>query len=186
MNRNIADRNILDNFCIEFCKVIEKHCKYIIVSGFVAISSGRTRGTEDIDIIIESIDNKSFKKIHYDLIKNGFTCMQSESDETIYEDYLTQNTSVRYTKQNNPLPEMELKLARDDLDNYQIKTRTKLKLTGLDIWFSNINVNIAFKEEELKSDKDLEDAEHLRIVYSEIINETEIDSVKNMIKRLRR
>jgi len=39
----IDDRNILDKFCIDFCKIIEKYTKYIIVSGFVAIASGGVR-----------------------------------------------------------------------------------------------------------------------------------------------
>jgi hypothetical protein len=84
----------------------------------------------------------------------------------------------------------------------------KLELTGLEVWFSNININIAFKEELLKrgvfsrilacsklgwqyaspiltSPKDLEDAKHLRIVYSEMVDETEIDLIKKLIQRLR-
>ncbi len=51
MEREVSDRNILDKFTEEFCSIIEKHCQYIVVSGFVAIASGRTRGTEDIDMI---------------------------------------------------------------------------------------------------------------------------------------
>ena len=54
--RGISEKNILDEFCIKFCKVLEKQCRYIVVSGFVAISSGRSRATEDIDIIIEKLD----------------------------------------------------------------------------------------------------------------------------------
>ena len=71
------------------------------------------------------------------------------------------------------------------MDEYQLKTKTKLELTGLDLWFSNINVNIAFKEELLKSPKDIDDANHLRVVYNELIKDNEITEVKNMIKRLR-
>ena len=33
---------------------------------------------------------------------------------------------------------MELKLARDELDEYQIRTRKKLPLTGLDLYFSSM------------------------------------------------
>ena len=80
---------------------------------------------------------------------------------------------------------MELKFAKDALDEYQLKTKAKLPLTGLDIWFSSINMNLAFKEELLKSDKDLEDARHLRIVYKELVDEKEIDKIKKMIKRYR-
>lgn len=185
MDRRIKDRNILDKFCIDFCEVVEKHCEYIIVSGFVAISSGRTRGTEDIDMIISNLDKNSFTVLHTNLIKKGFECMQSKTAAKIYEDYLEKKLSVRYTWKNKFLPEMELKFSKDALDEYQLKTKTKLELTGLDIWFSSINMNIAFKEEYLKSDKDLEDAKHLRIVYLEFVDETEIRKIKKLIKQYR-
>ena len=46
-------------------------------------------------------------------------------------------------------------------------------------------MNIAFKEELLKSDKDIKDAEHLRKIYPELVNENEIEEIKKRIKRLR-
>ncbi len=52
-------------------------------------------------------------------------------------------------------------------------------------WFSSIAMNIAFKEEYLKSDKDMEDARHLRVVYSDKINEKEINEIKKLIKKIR-
>jgi len=181
---NGGTKGILDKFCIDFCKITEKHTTYIIVSGFVAISSGRARATEDIDMIIPRISLNKFEKLHQDLSKK-FVCMQSDDFKEIYNDYLKENLSVRYTYKNKSLPEMEIKIAKDGLDNYQLATKTKLKLTGLGVWFSTIEMNIAFKEEYLKSPKDLEDARHLRIVYSEDINEDEINKIKKMIKKLR-
>jgi hypothetical protein len=47
MERGTGDRNMLDRFCTEFCRIVEKHCNYIIVSGFLAISSGRVRRISD-------------------------------------------------------------------------------------------------------------------------------------------
>ena len=185
MERSVKDKNVLDEFCRKFCKIVEKHCPYIVVSGFIAISSGRTRGTEDIDMIIPRISKEKFKELHKDLFKDGFFCIQSESAETIYDDYLNQNTSVRYVLKNQLLPELELKLSKDELDIYQLNTRVKLPLTGLDVWFSSINMNIAFKEELLKSEKDIEDAKHLRTVYAEMVNEDEIRNIKRMIRKLR-
>lgn len=184
MDREIKDRNILDAFCKEFCEVVEKHCRYIVVSGFLAIASGRTRGTEDIDMVIERITFDKFKLLFKDLIQAGFVCMQSSDAGEVYS-YLKDNISVRFTWKDKELPEMEVKFAKDILDEYQLKNRVKLELTGLDIWFSNVNVNIAFKEELLKSPKDLEDAKHLRIVYSEMVNEEEIQRVKQLIKKFR-
>lgn len=182
--RGIDNRNILDKFCIKFCDIIEKHCKYIIVSGFVAISSGRSRATEDIDLIFERLDLNKLADLHSDLMNNGFVCMQSDSIEEIFS-YLDEGMAVRYTLRDKPLPEMEIKFAKDMLDNYQIQTRVKLPLTGLDIWFSSISMNIAFKEEFLKSEKDLKDAEHLRKIYPELVDEQEISKIKAMIRRLR-
>jgi len=182
--RGIREKNILDEFCIKFCKVLEKQCRYIVVSGFVAISSGRSRATEDIDIVIEKLDFRAFKELHNDLLKKSFVCMQSDSAEEIY-DYLIDNTSVRYTLKDKPLPEAELKFAKDKIDQIQLESRVKLPLTGLDIWFSSINMNLAFKEELLKSDKDVKDAEHLRKIYPELVNEDEINKIKLMIRKLR-
>lgn len=180
-----SEKSLLDKFCIGFCKVVEKHVNYIIVSGFVVISSGRARATEDIDMIISELSEENFTKLHEDLIRNGFVCMQSEDPKEIYRSYLKENLSVRYTYKDKALPEMELKLAKDKLDEYQLETKTKLELTGLDIWFSSVNMNIAFKEGYLKSPKDMEDAQHLRLVYPELVDEKEITKIKKMIMELR-
>ena len=184
MIREIDNRSILDKFCEEFCHIIDNYCKYIVVSGFVAIASGRTRGTEDIDMIIERLDLDKFTEIFNVLTENGFTCMQSSRAEDVYE-YLEDNTSVRFTWQDQPIPEMEVKFAKDVIDEYQLQNRVKLELTGLDVWFSDINTNVAFKEEFLKSPKDMEDARYLRVAYKEVINEEIINNVKRMITELR-
>ncbi len=185
MNREIDDRNVLDKFTEEFCKIVDKHVKYIVVSGFVAISHGRNRGTIDIDMIIEKISFDKFRELHADLIKNGFECLQSSKAEDIY-DYLNRGDSVRYVREGGYLPpEMDIKFVKDELDLLQLAHRRKLPLTGLDIWFSDIETNIAFKEELLKDDKDLEDAKHLRIIYKDEISGEYINEIKKMIKKLR-
>jgi len=185
MERKVDDKTILDKFVLDFVKIVERHCKYIIVSGFVAIAHGRARGTEDIDMIIEKVHKEKFINIHEELMKNNFICMQSDDPEKIYEDYLKNGDSVRYTRKGELLPEMEIKFAKDSLDEYQISTRKKLLFTGLDVYFSSIEMNIAFKEEYLKSDKDLEDARHLRIIYKGKISEEEIQRIKQKIKEIK-
>ena len=185
--RIIDDKTILDRFVEEFCSVIDKYAKYIICSGFVAIAHGRTRGTEDIDMIIEKMPEEKFIEMHLDLRKNGFTCIQSENPEKIYDDYLKEGASVRYVINEEGYfpPEMEIKFPKDKLDEEQLNDRVKLPLTGIDIYFSSIDSNIAFKEEYLASDKDLEDAKHLRIIYKDKINENKIIDIKNKIKKFR-
>lgn len=184
MERAVDNRNILDIFCEEFCSIVEKYSKYIIVSGFMAIASGRTRGTEDIDMIVERIASERFNELFQELSKQGFVCMQTSSSEEAYQ-YLVENLSLRFTRKSMPVPEMEVKFAKDSLDEYQLQHRVKLPLTGLKVWFGDVNINIAFKEELLKSPKDLEDAKHLRIIYKEMLDEHEINRVKQMIRKLR-
>lgn len=185
MERGIDDRSRLDTFALKFCNIVQKYVKYIIVSGYVAIAHGRSRSTEDIDMIIEKINFDAFKQMHLALTRAGFICVQSSKVEDVY-DYLEKKDSVRYVDNVDLLPpEMEVKFVKDELDELQMKTRKKLPFTGLDIWFSSIEFNIAFKEELLKSDKDLADARHLRIVYKDEIDEIFIDDIKNKIKKLR-
>jgi hypothetical protein len=181
----IGERNILDDFVIKFTSIVEKHMKYVVVSGFFAIASGRTRGTEDVDIIVEHIDLAKFRTFHKDLETSGFSAIQPGNPEELYGDYLSKNLSVRYIYNGLDLPNMELKLAKDKLDDLQIENRQKYGLTGLDVWFSSVNVCIAFKEELLKSKKDQEDAEHIRLVYSDIVTESEIKKYKELIRRYR-
>ena len=183
--REISDQNILKEFCEKFCKIVDMHCKYIIVSGYLVIASGRSRATQDIDMIIQKIPKQAFVTLHHDLIKEGFNCIQGDNPEEIYDLYLAENTSIRYIYHNEFLPEMEVKLAKDLLDNIQLQTRVKIPLTNVDVWFGSIEMNIAFKEEYLKSEKDLEDARHLRIVFKEEINEKNINSLKKMIREIR-
>lgn len=183
MERSISDRSILDRFCTEFCTVVDKHAKYIIVSGFIAIAAGRTRATEDIDMILEPVEKTTFSKLHGALVEHGFVCMQSDSADILYDDYLTKKAAIRYTYKNRHVPEMEVKFAKDQLDLLQLQSRTKIPQTGLDVWFGSVEMTIAFKEDYLKSDKDLEDARHLRIVFT--VDERKINECKKLIRRYR-
>ena len=185
MDREVKDKTILDEFVMDFVGIVEKHVKYVVVSGFVAIAHGRTRGTEDIDIIIERVPKEVFTRLHQELVESGFGCLQSSDANELYDEYLLKKTSLRYVRKNSHVPEMELKMSKDSLDDYQLQTKKKFPLTGLDIYFSSIEMNIAFKEELLKSEKDMEDARHLRIVYEEKIDKAEIEKIKDIIRRLR-
>ena len=185
MKREVSNKTILDEFTEDFCMIVNKHCKYIICSGFVAISHGRSRGTEDIDMIIEKLSQEKFEKLHEDLIKNNFKCMQSNDSKIIYEEYLSKGDSIRYTRKESMLPEMEIKFAKDEIDREQLNSRVKIPFTELDVYFPKIEETIAFKEEYLKSEKDFEDARHLRIIYEGKLDENYIKTFKKKIRKIK-
>jgi hypothetical protein len=186
MERSIEDKTILDVFVEDFARVVEHHCMYVIVSGFIAIAHGRSRGTEDIDMIIEKLDKESFISLHEDLLHHGFVCVQSDDPLKLFTLYLQAGMSIRYTRGPEFFPpEMEVKFVKDVLDEATLRERTKLPLSGLDVWFARIETAIAFKEELLKTDKDMEDARHLRIIYKESLSPAVIEHTKQEIQRVR-
>lgn len=180
--RGIGNKTILEKFVEDFCRIVEKYCKYIICSGFVAIAHGRSRATEDIDIIIEKLSKENFIELHNNLVEAGFECMQSPDVVRIFDDYLIKDVSVRYIRKGEFLPEMEVKFAKDKLDEEQLEDRRKLDFVDVDVYFSSIESNIAFKEELLGADKDLEDAKHLRIIYEGKLNKNKINKIKERIR----
>ena len=179
------DYNILEEFCVSFCKIIDKYTDYIVVSGFFVISSGRSRATEDIDIIIKPLDLDKFILMHKDLEKANFECLQDSNPNKIYTNYLIKNIAVRYFRGTDFIPNIELKFAKDELDYYQLKNRKKIEFTDIDVFFSSVEACIAFKEELLQSPKDIEDANYLKVVYSDYIIKDEIIKIKKMIKKYR-
>lgn len=186
--RVVDEKTILDKFVEEFCSVVNRHCKYAVCSGFVAIAHGRARGTEDIDMLIEKINFQEFLSLHNDLIKNDFVCIQSDSPKKLFYEYLKKGNSIRYVWKDEGFfpPEMELKFVKDELDEEQLKNRKKLPFSGLNVYFTSIESNIAFKEDFLGSQKDLEDAKHLRLIYKGKISEKEINKIKEKIKKYRK
>ena len=81
MKREVKEKSILDSFVNDFCQIIDKHVGYFICSGFSAIASGRSRGTEDIDMIIGKMPKVEFIIMHKDLSANDFECLQSDNPD---------------------------------------------------------------------------------------------------------
>lgn len=179
----ISDRNILDKFVIDFTKVLEKYSKYAIVSGFLAISNGRVRGTEDIDLIVEEMTEETFKEFFKEIYKHDFECVQGDDSKLIWDLYLKSKDTIRFVRVGTMIPDMEFKFPKTEADRVALIKRKKLPLTGLPVYFGSVESTIAFKEHLLKSPKDIDDANHLRRIYSKEIDEKEITRIKKLIQR---
>ena len=182
----VSNKNILKNFTESFCKIVDRYSDYVIVSGYVAIANGRSRGTEDIDIIVNKCDFDVFSKMIKEL-KKKFEVLSpgNLSDKEIYEEYLLKKIPIRFCKKNEIIPNMEFKFSKNEIENLAIKTRKKYKNSlSSNIYFSEINLQIAFKEEYLRSNKDIEDSKHLREIFKNEIDNKKIDELKNLIKEV--
>jgi hypothetical protein len=180
INKELSD---LDEFCLDFVKILRKYSKYVIISGYVSILLGRSRASEDIDILIPKIDIGKFKLLLQELRENEFYCLNAEYDEAIYE-YLVEKTAVRFAREDTVVPNIELKFAKNRIDALTLSKPLAVKLNKEELIISHLEMQIAFKEEVLKSPKDMEDARHIRNIAKGHLDESLIETYKRMLHEL--
>jgi hypothetical protein len=167
-NRVVLDKviNKLDCFVLDFVRELEKHTNYVIVSGYVSILFGRTRVTEDVDLLVPKLDLASFKKLHDNLIANGFWCLNSSGVAELFNDYLSKGVAIRFAYSGKSIPNIEFKFAKNRVDEDALQNSLQVEFKGngaLNV--SPIEQQIAYKKIILGSDKDKEDARHLEKLF---------------------
>ena len=96
----------LDKFVIDFINALDAaSIKYVIVSGYVSILCGRTRGTEDVDILVEKPEPSSF----YALCERNprFWIINTASEKEAY-DMLIEGYGRRFAEKGKAIPSMEV------------------------------------------------------------------------------
>lgn len=175
--------NDLDHFVKDFLNILRKETKYLIVSGYISISTGRVRGTEDIDVLIPQPLFEEFKALFKKLYASGFWCYQTDKVEEAYQ-YIKESDSIRFARKNEMFPNMEVipitpekKAQWLELHHPQVYHIQDFEFNG-----SPIEFEIIYKEERLGSQKDLEDARHLRTMFKKIIKKEALEHYKQVIK----
>lgn len=163
--------NKLDKFVIDFISILEKYADYVIISGYVSILLGRSRATEDVDLLIPKIDKQTFDKIWEDLHINNFECVNAVKAENAFET-LNKN-AIRFCIKRKFIPNIELKFIKNDLDRYSFEERIKVLLNEGFLHISPIELQIAYKL-FLGSEKDIEDAKHMYELFKEKINKEKL------------
>ena len=175
------EQNRLDRFVIDFTSLLNKlQIKYVIVSGYIAILFGRSRTSEDVDIIVEKLDFKTFITV-WNTISDGFHCINTNDVKEAYEDYLSSGISLRFAKKNTFIPNIEFKFPKTDLDNWTVKERKKVVVNGHHFYISPLELQISFKL-RLGSEKDIEDARHLYKLFEETLDMPLIQEFNRKLK----
>ncbi len=177
LDRDLSD---LDLFVLEFVKIIEKYTPYALVSGYVALLFRRSRNTEDVDMFITRLTKSQFHDFYTDLKNNGFKSVLVESEEELFS-MLTDNLSVRFGKGESPIPNMEVKFARDYLDLLSLQSKMKVITKRGNLFISSPELQVAYKRLVLMSPKDMEDARHLQKLFE--IPEENINKYKELFRR---
>ena len=121
--------NDLDEFALGFTRILEKHSRYVIVSGYVSILFGRARATEDIDVYAPKMTAKKFAGLYNELEKNGFWCLNAEKPGEAYG-YLADGLAVRFAKKDEVIPNVELKFALKKLAKDAFEGAITVKTAG--------------------------------------------------------
>ncbi len=172
LNREL---NELDRFVIDFTSLLER---YVVVSGYVSILFGRSRATEDIDLLIPKMNIKEFESVWKKIIDNGFECLNTEKIANAFR--LLEEHAIRFAKKGKPIPNIEFKIIKNDIDSYSYENKIKAVINKKELFISPIEMQIAYKL-FLGSEKDLEDAKHLYELFKDKINKEELSS---LIKKL--
>jgi len=171
----------LDSFLIDFIRILEKHTKYVIISGYVSILFGRTRGTEDIDVLIERLDKGKFSNLYGELKRHGFYCLNAKTLDDVFGQ-ISEKLAVRFAKERSVIPNIEVKFPKTAPEKELFKDYLTVIMPFGKIKISNIEQQIAFKRYVLKSEKDMEDARHLENVFREHIDKGKIARYRKLVE----
>lgn len=177
-NRELS---LLDRFVLSFTEhLATNNIKYVVISGYVAILFGRSRISEDVDILIEHISFEKFQKF-WSEIEPGYECLNTGNSYEAYNDYLENHHAIRLAKKGSFIPNIELKFAKNDLDRYSIEHRKNVKLADRSLYISPLELQIPYKL-FLGSEKDIEDARFLFKLFKDNLDNVMLKTFLSKLK----
>jgi hypothetical protein len=170
----------LDRDVIEFTSLLDDEgVEYVIVSGYVAILTGRSRSTEDIDIVLEPLPDAELDRLADRLDDEGYWGMAMPLDEMV--EMLGGGDRLRVAETGEMYPNFEVWLASNDLEREALSTAITAEVDGHEVSISSIELQIAYKLRLAKgagtSDgKDFEDALHLYLSFEDQFKSEQLES----------
>ena len=172
------EMNNLDKFVYDFVSLLDG--KYVIVSGYVSIMTGRSRATEDVDLVIPKIDLAYFKQLWEKIYNAGFECLNTENIEEAYE--MLDLNAIRFARKGKPIPNMEFKISKDKTGEYSLQNKIKILIKDKLFYVSELEMQIAYKRAYLRSPKDNEDALHLEELFKDKLDFKKIKELEEFVR----
>ena len=165
-NKVILHKEItmLDEFVIETIGIVANYTNYVIIGGYAAIFFGRARATEDIDIFIQKLSFEDFSEMYDEFLRKGFE-FTIEDKKSLYYDYLLGRLPINVWRKNLPLLRLEIKIPFKESQKKAFVKPVTVNFGNYALVFAQFESQIAYKRYILKSEKDLEDARHLELVF---------------------
>lgn len=163
----------LDRIVLDFTQRLgEWDIDYVIVSGYVAVLTGRSRSTEDIDVIFEEMSREEVEEFVENLFDAGYWCVNAERTE-VY-DMLTEGLAPRFAEGERVIPNFEVNFPTDEFERTALGESLTAKIDSNEINISPLELQIAYKL-YLGTERDWEDALHLYRLFEEDLNEKKLE-----------
>ena len=170
---------VLDQLALDFSEILqENNIDHVFVAGYVAILFGRSRVSEDVDIIVEKISQEKFLSFWEEL--DEFYCHNTWDPEEAYDDYLDNEIAIRFSKEDVVIPNIEFKFANTRQQNKVLDDNIIVELNGNILPIASLESQISYKL-YLGSEKDIEDAKYLYEIFKDKI---ESDKFKKYLEEL--
>lgn len=169
----------LDRDVVDFADVLETEgISYVIVSGYVAILTGRSRSTEDIDVMLEPLSESKTEELVDALEERGYWGMAMPLD-SMYE-MVAEGDRIRIAEEGEMIPNFEVWFADSEFERTVLDSPLAAEVGGETLFVSPIEPQIAYKlalAQDAKSltGKDFEDALHLYSTFEEQLNKEELE-----------
>lgn len=170
----------LDRDVIGFTSVLDDEgINYVIVSGYVAILTGRSRSTEDVDTVLEPLSETELDRLADRLDEEGYWGMAMPLDEMA--EMLGGGDRLRVAEDGEMYPNFEVWLASNDLEREALSTAITTEVDGHEVSISSIELQIAYKLRLAEgagttNGKDFEDALHLYLTFEDQFKSEQLEA----------
>ena len=145
---------------------------YSVVSGYVAVLFGRSRATEDIDVITERFDKETADGLTKRLRNAGYWGSAMPLDDL--HETLSDDLPVRIAEDGHRVPNVELKFVSDEYDRISLDNAISVRLGEESLRVGSLEFQIAYKL-DMGARKDYEDALYLHEVVGPGLNRTALE-----------
>lgn len=170
-NEIIIDKklSINDEQVLDFSEILDKNnIRYVLFSRYIPILFGNNETSEDIDILIQKISFEKFLKLWLE-IENTYECKNSDDPIDAYNAYLKNHHVVRIAKKDNQIPELRIKIIKNEMDRFTLKYRKKVILGDRNFFISPLEMQIPLNLSR-GSPKDIDEANFLYKLSKDKLN----------------
>ena len=163
----------LDRLMLEVGDILDDvGIEYSVVSGYVVVLFGRSRATEDIDVITERFDEETADELTNRLQEAGYWGSAMPLDDL--HETLSDDLPVRIAEEGHRVPNVELKFVSDEYDRISLDNAISIRLGGETLCVGSLEFQIAYKL-DMGAQKDYEDALYLHEVVGPSLNRTALE-----------